>query len=350
MSFVEINHQLSWLSPDRHHVRLMLPRSFTNPDFTRRRNHLAWLHTIESTQRLYRQVAAGEVTIQKVTLSYLGGRWRAAFQIRFLEDAPVRPVRRCGTLVGVDLGLRHLATLSVPVPVPGLTDAEGHVPNPKALEQHLGRLRRFDRQIARAHVGSKSRRRLLRRRARVYGRIAQTRALHLHRLTTTLAGAFDIVAIEDLNVVGMANRKRHLGRRLSDAGLGEIRRQLYYKTTDNDHRLVTVGRFYPSSKTCSCCGAVKAKLPLWQRRFDCDSCGSTLDRDVNAARSIALEAVRLLETDSDRDNQQNQQDGAGLRPESENATPRPHKTGAGSAEPARSSEGGTKRLPPRVAA
>jgi putative transposase len=339
VSFVEINHQLSWLHPDRHHVRLMLPQSPADPELRRRREHLGWLHTVEPTRDLYRLVEFGEATIQKVTIAYRGGRWRASFQVRYGQAPPVRPARRLGPLVGVDVGLRHLATLSEPVA--GLTDDEGHVPNPGVLERELDRLRKLDRHLAKAKRGSKSRRRLLRRRARLHGRVAQTRALYLHRLSTTLAGAFDVVAVERLNLVGMANRKRHLGRCLADAGLGELRRQLDYKTADRDHRLVIVGRFYPSSKTCSHCGAVKTKLPLWERIFTCDGCGLVLDRDLNAARNIAQEATRLLGASD----QQDQQDGAGLRPETENAAPRPHKATKAQAEGAGSLEGGTEGPP-----
>jgi putative transposase len=91
-----------------------------------------------------------------------------------------------------------------------------------------------------------------------------------------LAGGFDLVGVEDLNVKGMSNKQRRLGppdrRRFS----GELRRILTYKTADHGHQLVVVDRFYPSSKTCSDCGAVKAKLPLHIRTFDCDLCGMSL--------------------------------------------------------------------------
>ena len=351
VSFVEINHQLTWLHPDRHHVRLMLPQSSPDPDLARRRHLVGWLHTVEPTSRLYQLVESGEATIQKVTISYRGGRWRAAFQVRYRTAPALRPAHRVSPLVGVDVGIRHLATLSQPLL--GVTDDDGHVPNPHVLDHQLGRLKKLDRQLARAQTGSKSRKRLLRCRARLHGRISQTRALHLHRLSTTLAGAFDVVAVEDLNVKGMANRKRHLGRKLADAGLGELRRQLTYKTADRGHTLVAVGRFYPSSKTCSHCGAVKAKLPLWERVFTCDDCGAVSDRDVNAARSIALEATRLLgqhTTGNPDHRQQDQQDGAGLRPVTANAAPRPGKTPDADADGAGSPEGGTKQPPPRRAA
>ena len=337
VSFVELNHQLSWLANDRHHIRLMLPKAPSDADLARRRKHLGWLHTVESTSSLYRLVASGAATIQKVTLSYRGGRWRAGFQLRYREPKAAPRVKRRGTLVGVDVGIRHLATLSQPVA--GLTDDDGHVLNPNVLEQQLQRLKKIDRQVNRATVGSKSHRRLLRRRARLHGRVAQTRALHLHRLSTALAGAFEVVALEDLNLKGMSNRKGHLGRRFADAGLSELRRQLIYKTADQGHTLVSVGRFYPSSKTCSHCGVVKTKLHRWNQVFACDSCGMTFDRDVNAARNIAQEAIRL------RREQQVQQNGAGLRPESANAAPRPGKTVDAQAEAAGSLEGGTEQSP-----
>lgn len=325
VSFVEINHQLSWLHPGRHAIRLMLPQSTPDPAVRRRRGELAWLHTTTSTRRLYRLVEEGRATIQKVTVARRGGRWQASLLVRYQLDArPVpKPRRHHGATIGVDVGVKHLATLSRPVP--GLTDDDGHVASPGVLAGQLRRLRRLDRQVARCEKGSKNRRRLLERRAHLHGRIAKTRALHLHHLSNALAGGFDVVAIEELNVAGMANRKRRLGRALADASLGELRRQLDYKTDDHGTTLVAVGRFYPSSKTCSACGLAKAKLALTERTYVCDDgCGMVLDRDVNAARNIAREATRLLE-------QQLQLEGtghqvAGLRPETRNAYPRPRKT------------------------
>jgi putative transposase len=220
-----------------------------------------------------------------VTISQRGGRWQASFLVRYPVAPTPKPVRHRGGLVAVDAGVKHLVTTSKPVS--GLTDEHGHVANPAVLDGHLRRLRRLDRAIARAEKGSSNRAKLLARRARLHGRITKTRALHLHRVTNILAGGFDVVAVEDLNVAGMAHRKRRLGRRLADASLGELRRQLTYKTADRGHHLVRVGRFFPSSKTCSGCGAVKAKLPLSERTYRCDECGLVADRDMNAARTIA---------------------------------------------------------------
>lgn len=297
VSFVEINHQLSWLHENRHAIRLMLPQSTTDPHVRRRRGELAWLHTTASTRRLHRLVEQGRASIQKVTVAKRGGRWQASLLVRYQLDArPVpKPRKRHGGTIGVDGGVKHLATLSLPVP--GLTDENGHVENTKVLDGQLRRLRRLDRAIARCEPGSKNRRRLVQRRARLHGRIVKTRAGRLHHLSNALAGGFDTIAIEDLNIAGMANRKRRLGRALADVSLGELRRQLTYKTGDHGSRLVVIDRFYPSSKRCSHCGLVKAKLALWERTYACDDayCAASLDRDVNAARNIAREAARLLE-------------------------------------------------------
>jgi putative transposase len=155
VSFVELNHQLSWFHPNRHGVRLMLPQSSPDPAIRRRRAQLEWIHTSSSTRRLYHLVESGQASIQKVTISFRGGRWQAAFSVRYLvsEAAPSWPKSAAGRCVGIDAGLRHLATLSVPVP--GLSDTEGHVANPTVLATHLRHLKKLDQAIARCERGSK---------------------------------------------------------------------------------------------------------------------------------------------------------------------------------------------------
>lgn len=100
-----------------------------------------------------------------------------------------------------------------------------------------------------------------------------------------LTRRYETVVAEDLNVAGMT-RNRPLARAVSDQGFGTARRMLVYKTAWNGGRLVLAGRFWPSSKKCSACGAVKATLPLSERVFRCEHCGLILDRDVNAARNL----------------------------------------------------------------
>jgi IS605 OrfB family transposase len=108
----------------------------------------------------------------------------------------------------------------------------------------------------------------------------------MHQLTTRLATSHDTIVVEHLNVAGML-RNRRLSRAIADSGFGELRRQLAYKATWYGSTLVTADRWYPSSKTCSGCGVVKAKLSLSERVFACEACGLVIDRDYNAARNLA---------------------------------------------------------------
>jgi putative transposase len=117
----------------------------------------------------------------------------------------------------------------------------------------------------------------------------------LHKLSTSLATEHGIVVVEQLNIAGML-RNRRLARALADAGLAELRRQLGYKTTWYGSRLVVADRFYPSSKTCSACGWVKAKLSLSERTFSCEACGLRVDRDLNAARNLAKLAQHVAQS------------------------------------------------------
>ncbi len=343
VTFVEladgIDHR-HWINPGtREHVRLMLPRRAGDGTWERRhtrprseqlagrdrRSEVAWLHTHQSdaVREVWRLCETGRVKVQALTIKFEGGRWKAVFRLRLLDGSrrlrnPGEPVRHHGGAVGVDLGLKHLVTLDRPIE--GLTDERGHVPNPRVLERHLTRLRRLDRAIARCEKGSKNRAKLLRRREKLHGKIAATRKLVLHELSRRLAGGFDVVCVEDLNVAGMAARKGlRNGRSVAEASMGELVRQLGYKTDDRRAALVKVGRFYPSSQICSKC-ATRTKLAPWQRIYDCGSCGLVLDRDVNAARNIRAEGQRLM---------REQQQVASIRGETQNGAPR-----SGETEPA----------------
>jgi putative transposase len=106
-----------------------------------------------------------------------------------------------------------------------------------------------------------------------------------------------VIVLEDLNVRGM-RRNKHLALAISDAGMGELRRQLTYKSDWYGSTLLIADRFYPSSKLCSGCGVVKNRLSLSERTFDCDDCGVSLDRDENAA--INLRRLGLAQLPVDR--------------------------------------------------
>jgi len=186
---------------------------------------------------------------------------------------------RPGSLIGIDLGVKTLIT--------GVDNAGKvlSVPGPRPLKAALRRLRRASRAHSRKQPGSARRRRSAARLGRLHARIASVRADALHKAATMLADRYETVVAEDLNVAGMT-RNRRLARAVGDQGFGALRRMLGYKTRWRGGTLVTADRFYLSSKKCSDCGAVKAKLPLSEWTYTCDGCGLVMDRDVNAARNL----------------------------------------------------------------
>jgi putative transposase len=120
----------------------------------------------------------------------------------------------------------------------------------------------------------------------VLARTANLRREALHQLTAQLATGFGIVVVEQLHMAGML-RNRALARALTDSGMAQLRRLLAYKTSWYGSRLIVADPFHPSSKTCSACGWVKAKLTLGERTFKCGACDLVLDRVLNAVRNLA---------------------------------------------------------------
>jgi putative transposase len=129
--------------------------------------------------------------------------------------------------------------------------------------------------------------------AREHRRIRNQRVDVLHKATTSLAKAKSVIVVEDLHVAGLL-RSRHLARAIADQGWAEFQRQLSYKCHWYGSRLVIAPRFFPSTRTCSRCGLVKASMPLEVRLFNCDGCGLVADRDLNAARTLARLADNAL--------------------------------------------------------
>ncbi len=137
---------------------------------------------------------------------------------------------------------------------------------------------------------------------RLHAKIADGRRDHHHQLTARLVAGAQVICIEDLAVKAMARSmgRRAFRRSVADAGLGEIRRQLAYKAAWRGRVVSIVGRFYPSSKTCGACGQVHAGLMLSDRRWVCPACGANHHRDLNAAKNIEREGLRLLAAVSGR--------------------------------------------------
>lgn len=254
----------------------------------------------DNSRRLARAIKRGAF-ISSVTLSRGGDRWYAAVLVS--EPPFARPVTRrqkdAGT-IGVDLGLNSLAALST---VDG--SHSEMVDNPRHLRASTRRLVKAQRALSRTTKGSTRRVKAARRVGRLHHLLSERRAGNLHALSKRLTTGWAAVAMEDLAVLNMTasargtaeapgrkvRQKAGLNKALLDASFGELRRQVTYKSGWYGSELRLVDRFYPSSKTCSNCGTRKPSLSLAERTYTCESCGFTLDRDLNAARNIAREAI-----------------------------------------------------------
>jgi putative transposase len=216
--------------------------------------------------------------ILSATISRTADQWFASITVD-TDSSHLPPAENQG-VVGVDLGVSALATLSTREVVAG---AKPH----KAL---LSRLQRLSRSLSRKVKGSANRTKAKAKLATLHARIANIRKDSLHQLTTDLTRRFHTIGIEDLNVSGMV-KNRHLSRAISDMGFFEFRRQLEYKAEMRGAVVVVADRFFASSKTCSACDEKVEKLPLSVRQWDCPTCGASHDRDVNAANVLANYAV-----------------------------------------------------------
>lgn len=219
--------------------------------------------------------------ILSATISRVANRWFVSIAVE-TEDAPKGRAENQG-VVGVDLGISALATLST----------EEKDPGPKPHTVLLKRLRRLSRRLSCKQKGSKNRDKAKRKLARLHALIAAIRADALHKLTSGLTRRFHAIVIEDLNVRGML-KNRHLARSLADMSFFEFRRQLEYKAERRGGMVVVADQWFPSSKRCSTCGHTLETLPLSARIWTCPACGTHHDRDVNAARNLLAYGLAVL--------------------------------------------------------
>lgn len=209
------------------------------------------------------------------------GKWYVALTAEFEMPDVALPPAKPENVVGIDLGLKDFAVLS---------NGERIAP-PKHYRAAERKLRKAQKALSRKQKGSKNREKARQQLARIHQRVKNKRQDFLHKLTTSLVQNYDGLCIEALSLKGMARTK--LAKSVSDAALGEFRRQLEYKTVWHRKHLATIDRFFPSSKLHMECGAINDALTLADRVWTC-GCGTIHDRDLNAARNIRTEGLKLL--------------------------------------------------------
>lgn len=199
------------------------------------------------------------------------GRWFVSFVV----EVEIDPLPLTSVEVGIDFGINRLATLST----------GERVGNPRHLTTRARRLAKAQRKLARKQTGSRRRFLAKRRVARIHEKIGNCRKDTAEKLAIDLVRRFDVIYLEDLNLRGMV-KNHSLARSLSDAGIGMAVRTIERKAAMYGKTTVKVDRWFPSSKMCSSCGRVVESLPLSVREWTCKACGSTHDRDDNAAKNI----------------------------------------------------------------
>ena len=241
------------------------------------------LPRIGSVRLKERGYLPGNAHLLSATVSERAGRWYVSVAVE-AETPP--PGATAGDVVGVDLGISRLATVS-----------DGTVfKNPKALGHRLRKLQHLQREVSRKQKGSHNREKAKRRLSRCHAKVADLRKDALHQATTMLARTKPVVVVESLRPENMLKNPT-IARSLADASFGEFVRQLEYKCRWYGSRLVKADPFYPSTKLCSGCGAVQ-EMPLSERTYECSSCGIVMDRDLNASRNLAMLAASSVESEN----------------------------------------------------
>ena len=230
--------------------------------------------------------------INSVVISQEGNRYFASFSMTITEDEykrthpHVKEIRKEES-VGVDVGIKSALVLSDGIAIE----------SPKPLKQNLRKIKRLSRQLSkRTHARTKQERLEGKKKSNNYRKLsvklsnAQRRVANIRRdftqkVTTILTTHYGQIALENLNVKGMV-RNHRLAQAVSDVALGELSRQIEYKSVNNGVTVKRADRFYPSSKTCSICGNVKHDLTLKDRTYRCDKCGAVIDRDYNASLNL----------------------------------------------------------------
>ena len=230
----------------------------------------------------------GKIKLSQATVSRQADRWYVSFLLpETVEDpvlAPINEIEECDIL-GVDLGIKELAITS-----------EGETfENPKAYKKHLMKLKRYQRMVSRRAKGSNNKKKAITKLSKVHKRVADIRNDAVHKLTSSLVKAKPkIIVIETLKPKNMSKNHK-LASAVLDSSFGKIKDTLKYKCSWNGIHLIMAPTFYASSKYCSVCGHKHNDLKLSDREWTCSSCGTHLDRDVNAAKNLQFLGLWMID-------------------------------------------------------
>jgi putative transposase len=259
------------------HIRIINDKYIKFPKIGR-------IRTKESTKKLVGKILS-------VTVSHEVDRWYCSLCVE-VDRNEMKP--STNEIVGIDLGIIDFAVVFN-------GEEYSHEKSPRPLKSKLKKLKRLSKQQSRKKLGSNNRKKANLRLARLHRRVKNIRKDYVNKLTTELTKTKSVIVIEDLQVkkmMGKKNHKRHLSRSISDAGWGEFRRQMEYKSIWYGSRLIKTPKSYPSSKMCSVCGYIKLDLTLSDRTWICPECGTEHQRDENSSTNMRNYGLRILSTES----------------------------------------------------
>ena len=200
-----------------------------------------------------------------------------------VDGSLTHKVKEANSAVGIDLGIKDFVITS-----------DGEVFNNLHFKKsETKKIKRLQRQLFKKQKGSNNRNKVRIRLAKVYKRINDKKQYYLHEVSNSLIDENQVICMEDLNVKGMI-KNHNLAESILEMNFGEFRRMLEYKAQLYNRKIVFVGRFYPSSKTCHNCGYINKSLTLSDRQWVCPQCGEVIERDYNAALNILDEGLRMI--------------------------------------------------------
>ena len=219
--------------------------------------------------------------IMSGTVSRSSNKWFISISVEMADDT--RKSHDPHSTIGLDLGVNMLAVMS-----------DGNVwSNPKATAKYASKIRRCSQSLARKKTGSANRDKAKTKLSKLHYQLSCVRQDHIHKLTSDLTSNYGTICMEDLNTKGLLKNKK-LAKSIADASFFEIQRQLMYKSTLTNSKVVVIDRFFPSSKMCSNCGHLKQDLKLSDRTYTCNECGFSCNRDLNASFNIEKEGLNQI--------------------------------------------------------
>jgi len=207
------------------------------------------------------------------------------FATLLIETEDTKTLPKTNNKIGIDLGIKDLIITS-----------EGKVfENKKYLQSTYYKLRRLQRKFVKTKKGGKNREKLRIKIAKINRKITRQKEHYYHEITNSILNDNQVIAMESLNVKGMI-KNHNLAKSISDASWGMLTQMLEYKSNWYGRDLIMINKWFPSSKTCSGCGNIKETLLLSERTYNCQSCGLSMDRDLNASLNILKEGFRISGT------------------------------------------------------